>query len=293
MKSKIIAAAWGPDESLAVLQVRGKTREVVVTRGGHVERVVAAVAAATRVVLLDDGSVLTANNDGGTRWVTADDDVADDLERHVADLVVANGVAWAPGSPRCLAKWDTKKGTWVGTGLAEKLDELLEEHDESVGDVHSLVAGRRGPIAAVRLENYRKNLLLEHDGKQWRERARLDFRVNAIAWRASTDTVFAVGDDLHAVNAKGRATRIPNPRDDERNYWSAAWVNERLLAGTLDGVDAIDVRSGRATAVLAASRGEVPHNHSLAASETEAAFVRDGSIFTLRGARMALWKPPK
>lgn len=285
LKQKVIAAAWGVDETLHVLLARGAVRKTAVVRDGRTVDVNLAVPKANRLVVLADGSVLTANVDGKTKLVTAEGEtVHGNLEQYVFDIVVCHGGIYAGCNWRTLAEWHDSR--WFDTGLDDALKVLLKKYDESVGHVHSVVSGARGPIVAVRLDDSRKNLLMEHDGKKWRRRATLDVRVNAIAWAPRTNTVFTVGDDIFAVDAKGKSKRVPNPGDDERDHWSAAWVGNRLLVGTLDAVEAIDVTTGRTKTVLAATKGEVPHNHSLFASGTAAAFVRDGRVFTLKGERM-------
>jgi hypothetical protein len=288
---KAKAAAWLDDGTLYVLVARNAQRSTIVVRGGRQIAEQPAVSGAMRIVVLPSGAVVTASSAGKVKLVSADGKArAANLDRHVADLVVVDGVAYAPGAGRRLAKLDEATATWQPTGLREAtLPYLAETEGHQTDDVEAVVAGARGPIATVHADSYHRVLVMEQVDGTWRRRALLDERSNAIAWSPDDDIVYSVGDEVFAITAKGKIARLGDGADDDRSLWSAQWARGALYAGTLGSALRVDTRTGAGTEVLPWGP-EVPHNHSLFASPSgeHLAYVRGGQVFVLGGERFAL-----
>jgi hypothetical protein len=286
MAKYAIAATWREDGTLLVLVKDGAASKVAAVAGGKATETCPAVRGSTklaRIAVAPSGAVVTATREGKALLVTASGErKAGDLGSVVVDVVTSHQIIYAATTSFGLLELDEKTGEWfITASFEDALSAWAKKRSASVDGVHSIVSGKRGPIVAVRLENYHHHLLLERAGKQWRQRAQLQTRVNAIAWDPKQDVVYAVGDEIHAVDARGKVKAVPNPDDDERDYWSACWARDTLVAGTLDRVDAIDPRKGLATTLLSPSRNEVGHNHALAARGKQVVFVRGGEVFVL------------
>lgn len=276
------AAAWAADGTLAVLVARGRKTSIVKIDGGRVIAELPAVAAATRIAVLDDGAVLTLANTG-TGKLARDGAVRNaSIKRTIKDLAVCHGVAHAVGPARGLWRLDAATGGWASMGLAEALRRLAPAAVGESSAAHSIVEGRRGPIVGVHAGTLRETLVVEWTGEAWQLRGRCP-RVHALAV-SPDDVVYAIGDEIHALDARGRVKRISAA---DPALWSGGWVTDdggSLLVATLASVHRVGPR-GRLRELLARADGEVPHNHSLFTRGPHAAFVRAGAVHVLSGGR--------
>jgi hypothetical protein len=283
------AAAWAPDGSLVVLVARGALMSCVTIRGGRLVAEATAVGRAMRVAVLPSGAILTLAKDGKGRLTGSAIDRRASLQLHINDLVVCQGIAYAAGPNRSLAKFDEATATWAGMGLRIALDPLLPTADKFATDgVHSIVEGANGPIVGVYANSYHETLVMEWNGTAWIERGKVA-NANALARSPSDDVVYAVGENLSAVDAHGKVTQIGALDDHE--LWACGWVTTArggmLLGSTLATVSRV-AADAALTELLPHGDGEVPNHHSLFTRGSQAAFVRAGKVHVLDGEAFAV-----
>ncbi len=279
------AVAWASDGCLVVLVARGGTPACI--RLGPNRRLVGdalpAVAGALRVGVLPSGAVVTLARNG--KGVLAHDGKTRraNVPFRVQELVVCEGIAYASGSDRSIARLDEATATWVDMRLAEATKPLLKKQEAEVDAAHSITAGANGPIVAVFANTYQKSLIMEWTGTSWHKRGEAA-QTNAIARAPREDVVYAVGATVTAITKNGKARELP--AFDGEKLWGCGWIDgprRGLLASTLSTVHRV-AANGACTEVLPrAPREHAPHNHSLFTSGADAAFVRGGNVYVLQG----------
>ena len=278
---KAKAAAWGADGTLAVLAARGATLVGLVVRDGRIVDEVSAISRAKRIAILPSGTILTIDGDGKARASGDGAPRSVHTKLSVVELAVCGGIAYVGGWHGSLGKLDEAAGTWSGLGLRDAIAPHLPADGPSAkGKIHSIIEGSSGPIVGVYC-TYHQTVVFEWTGA-WKLRGKIDARVNALARSPDDDIVYAIGDELWALD--GTRTRKLAALEYGEDQWSAGWLAGKsggLLTADLASVSRLSL-DGTLKEILRARR-EVPDNHSLFVSGTNAAFVAGGSVFVLDG----------
>lgn len=285
------AAAWTASGDLVVLAARGKDTTCVMLRDGQTIGNAPAIPGAIRVVALPSGAIVTVARDGKTRIAGATETRDAKTGFGIEDVVVCHGVAYAAGASRAVARLDEAAGRWIDMGLRDAIAKQLRDADTD--DVHSVVEGARGPIVGVQADSYHETLVVEWDGGAWRVRGKVKGG-NALARDPASDIVYAVGDSLAAIDARGKARSIAELGDDA---WGLGWLatpnGGTLVASTLGTVLRLSAE-GVPSVVVPGDGGGEPHNHSLFVSGSRAAYVRGNNVFVIEGdsARIVFGEDP-
>lgn len=270
-----------------MLAARGTKLVCLTLRDGRVFAEQPAVARAKRIASLPSGAILTIAGDGKAKLAT-DRARSANAGFNVVELAVCKGIAYAGGWHGALARLDEASATWSDLGLAAAIAPHLPDDGPSAkSKVHSIIEGAAGPIVGVYC-TYFETIVLEWNGAAWKLRGKVEGRINALARSPADDVVYAVGEQLSSIDARGKVRRLAKLDDDEQ--WSCGWLHRKaggiLLAADLGCVSQLSL-DGKLTELLPWGAGEVPDNHSLFVSGARAAFVCGGVLHVLDGKKFS------
>lgn len=237
----------GRPGDIAILASRDKDREVIILRDRNIVDVMRVAKSMTRITSFPTATgtaYFVSTRTGQTQLVQSG---AKPKSFHLGEdktdaIAACGGVPYIVGAVQRVRRWS-------GDGWESEEARLAAAVTRTKGAPsrgHVLVDVDGEPVVGLYDGGYGKTTLVRRAAESWRVLSSIDGIVNALTYRASDRTLFAVGAGVWAVPAKGgKARRVARvvPKQgsegEDDSYWGACVAGDRLFAASYTGCDIV------------------------------------------------------